>query len=601
MAKRDARRKRKGNARERRAPRELGPPGPELTALDQTAVALGEVVNSAYNFERRRVQPAVRLRKHFAERIGAGLAGREAAEAIEAYMGEVEAEMAARIARHSLFWWMYVSRRLPPDAVDEASLWTVGLYRRVLTLAILKYADAQPRGIEFKVIQVGGSNALVPLTFREPDGMDVFVLEYLASEYAAAAAAYRRVCKGATLSAPHDDYFDTPADEQSQELMTLLDERVSRYGSLTGPYGAAIVEDVDADATEAPLFLLQVMPNLARQDSEPLRRMFKVNFPGPSNFVPGWIDVEGFRRILVLFDAEIAQVTGVGADTIMATLWAMTMQLMGSLRRVPHVAAQVFRTGYMPIRTGEKFEEYVEDLAPWVRYWWENVRDEQITADSALQIARAGLQALTYDDQTRHDISLWDRIPARVVIPAGDAMLVDFTEVGVNLRDLFRAVGFLDGSPANVKAKNFEAEVVRRGREAGLVMWEHDKELIAPDGSKRDVDASFVIGQRLYVIECKAFSQHPRVDRGEYAALMTRGDTLDRYLTQAETLAQFVRDNPTGRNYAVPNVDDIEFCLCTPGVEWIRSRDPAYWLTEDVPRVCALDELLDFLTAEATA
>jgi hypothetical protein len=81
---------------------------------------------------------------------------------------------------------------------------------------------------------------------------------------------------------------------------------------------------------------------------------------------------------------------------------------------------------------------------------------------------------------------------------------------------------------------------------------------------------------------------------------MTRGDTLDRYLTQAETLAQFVRDNPTGRNYAVPNdVDDIEFCLCTPGVEWIRSRDAKHWLTDTVPRACAVDELLELLAGEA--
>jgi hypothetical protein len=46
--------------------------------------------------------------------------------------------------------------------------------------------------------------------------------------------------------------------------------------------------------------------------------------------------------------------------------------------------------------------------------------------------------------------------------------------------------------------------VVHRGRETGLVVWEHDKELIAPDGSKREVDASFVVGQRLYIVECKA-------------------------------------------------------------------------------------------------
>jgi hypothetical protein len=240
---------------------------------------------------------------------------------------------------------------------------------------------------------------------------------------------------------------------------------------------------------------------------------------------------------------------------------------------------------------------YVKDLAPWVRYWWQEVRGDELTAEEALDAARAGLRALTYDT-TRQHISLWDRIPGRVVVPAGDFMLVDFTAFGMNLQDLFRNVGFLDGSPANVKAKNFEAEVVRRGLAAGLTVWEHNKVLIAPDDTKRDVDASFVVGRTLYVVECKAFSQHPRVDRGEFAALMTRGDTLDRYLRQAETLAQFLRDYPAGRNYALPaDINRIEYCLCTPGVEWTRSHEPQYWLTDNMPRVCAVDELLDFLTS----
>jgi hypothetical protein len=180
--------------------------------------------------------------------------------------------------------------------------------------------------------------------------------------------------------------------------------------------------------------------------------------------------------------------------------------------------------------------------------------------------------------------------------PRDPFIIVDCSALGHALVVLFRAVGFLDGDAGNVKARNFEDEVAHRARERGLAKWEVDVELIATDGSKRQIDASFVVGDCLWVVECKALSQNPKIDRGSYMALRNRRESLELCLTQARTLADFVRSNPTGRNYELPpNIDRIEYAVCTPGVEWIWTRDADLWLTETVPRVCTLDELLDLL------
>jgi hypothetical protein len=78
---------------------------------------------------------------------------------------------------------------------------------------------------------------------------------------------------------------------------------------------------------------------------------------------------------------------------------------------------------------------------------------------------------------------------------------------------------------------------------AGLQPWQRGK-LTGPDGSKRDLDTSFVAGDTLFLIESKALSQKERVGRGDYAALQDRRKTLEGYLGQVESLAAFLSENP---------------------------------------------------------
>jgi hypothetical protein len=74
---------------------------------------------------------------------------------------------------------------------------------------------------------------------------------------------------------------------------------------------------------------------------------------------------------------------------------------------------------------------------------------------------------------------------------------------------------------------------------------------------------------------------------------MTRQDQLLEYLEQARTLAAFINDERAGRNYTVPaQVTKIEHLLCTPGPEFVWSRDPTLWLNEEIPRICAPAEVM---------
>ncbi len=109
---------------------------------------------------------------------------------------------------------------------------------------------------------------------------------------------------------------------------------------------------------------------------------------------------------------------------------------------------------------------------------------------------------------------------------------------------MFREVGALDGDRGNEKGKNFHREVLARiNARANVSPWLSARELNTPEGL-RDLDASFVAGSTLYLVECKAFAASARLQRGEYAAVKGRWDTLQDHLDQITTLRELLERYP---------------------------------------------------------
>jgi hypothetical protein len=214
------------------------------------------------------------------------------------------------------------------------------------------------------------------------------------------------------------------------------------------------------------------------------------------------------------------------------------------------------------------------------------------TADVATIVA-----ALTYTADDFAAINLWDKSPYKPIVVDGRYTIWDYAAIPNLLRALAGQVGFLGGEPANHKSAAFEREVNELiAATEGLMPWQTGV-LRADDGRERELDASFVVGDVLYAVECKAFSANPRIDRGDFAALKGRWETLAGYLEQARTLAEFLAANRTGRNYGVPaHATRIEHCVCTPLAENIQSADAGYWFDDETPRICVPQELIEYVT-----
>lgn len=576
---------------------------------DYMSFLLNVLAPTLPNFEERVVAPAETIRQGLVEELGtAGLTGREAAEALERTLEALEDEIKTIASRHSRPFWLHMVRRLDPEPIGESSRWTVTLYRRILDLGVIKHGLAEMQEEEFRSVESGGifGSQRVLRDLEDDDIVDAHRLEFLAFEYNATAAAFRRVGKGATLVPEPDNWFAAPATAEIEELMDLLDRRSERYGDLSSPYGVIADPSPDRLAPDTAMMHLTVpVLNVARVPPDWFKGLSGIEFSRPMSFNFAVLSFQVIRDVLNRFASEITDVAGAEPDVILGTLWALSTKAMLTGRDNPLADAQLVRAGYRPISSsGEKYDEFIDGHSDLFASWWAGVRGETLDQSAALGYLREGLDALTYTEETIGSTSLWDRLPRKAILPAEgeDFFLLDYSAFSAILTGLFREIGLLDGAPANVKAATFEEDVVGRVRDAGMKVWKETSELIAPDGSRREIDLGVVRDDTLFVVECKAFAQNPRVDRGDFAALKGRRETLEKYLGQATTLCEFLENNRRGRNYEVPpEVTRFESILCSPATEFLwELGGEKLWLSAPrrMPRILVPDELVENLTAQ---
>ncbi|HET6507347.1 MAG TPA: hypothetical protein VFG42_11210 [Baekduia sp.] len=557
---------------------------------------MAEIETSLQDRSERIVAPTAPLHSDILERIGTGLEGAEAAAAMRGYLERLEDAMKEIASRHSRMYWLHLTRRLPPEPLGDSRPWTVTLYRRVLTLAVLKHGLPGLEG-DFNVIDASDGRMVVPRKLTDQDVVDARALEYLAYEFNHATSAFRRIGKGAVLRVIDGDLRAIATDDV-QAKMVAYDARVAASGTLSSSHGAAV--DVDTfpepgPSSPMPFAAWGLVSNALREPAEKLVDFARVRFDGPPNHMPAPFVLDHSREVLVRFEDAMRDAIGATPDALLASLFGLCTHMLKGLRNEPRLAHQMFNVGYYGVSVGYHYDGVCKNVADYVIAWWQRFLDETIDHPSALTIVKDAFEALTYSSDDLRDIDLWNRSPFRLILASDDQRVFDFSAIVEMTAGLFEAVGSIPGDPDSVKGSGFEQEISRRAIAAGLTPWKTGRVKLA-DGTEREVDASFVAGTTLWLVECKAIAQTPRIEAGDYAALKSRWERLEKHVRQAQTLAAFVATNRKGTNFEVPAVvENVEYCVCTPAPEWIPSDEPDLWLTPEIPRICTPDELLIIL------
>lgn len=180
--------------------------------------------------------------------------------------------------------------------------------------------------------------------------------------------------------------------------------------------------------------------------------------------------------------------------------------------------------------------------------------------------------------------------PRKLVIPTSlGGVLIDYSA----LAPILFSVAHWLGADWSKKGRIFEDHVIEMLSKSGAKLWECQKELEAHDGSSKEINVSFVIGEMLLVCELKSITRSSAYETGESGALEFRKLKMLEALQESNGKVVFLICNPVGQNYALPDgVTSLVPFVASPFVEYIWSVDPEFWMTDEIPRVCTPKDLV---------
>jgi hypothetical protein len=194
------------------------------------------------------------------------------------------------------------------------------------------------------------------------------------------------------------------------------------------------------------------------------------------------------------------------------------------------------------------------------------------------------LEHLTLRDDRRESLDIGISFNQSMLIPIGtDMWLLDLAWVKEILFGLCWGIEVADG---NFKGAALEELV------AGEVDYLPTYPCKGPDGSKKQIDASFAVDDTLVIVECKARTWSVDFERGKPNAYSHRiNRIIIPAINEVDKKAEWLAKRPVGRNYDISGFRRILPIVVTPFTEFIHSRHSKYWLTHDVPRVLNPSEL----------
>jgi hypothetical protein len=533
----------------------------------------------------------------------------EAAALVSAYLAEVNAHIRAIISKQSMAYWLHVTRRLAPMPIGEDRRPATILHTRdALDAAVQKWAtfapcdrvakstDVDPSAIlrgdlvatnDRQIIEALSAQPQLVLTdFGRIELLEVAKVEKLAYETWRSMAQLRATGKGAELVITGQP-TDPLHEHRSGELDYLLrnyDQRVERHAFDATATGT-VFHNPQQTARKGHILLPRY--NVEGIPFEQLRSAFehwlkmpvttaRLAHPGP-NFIWWPFDLLSYYEAHRPLSDPFRDKHKVSLESVLAVIATLSGRNVGQWAE-PSAFWHSWQRAYEgPV----VLAEYEQELREWMP---SIVRQLEMPFDPAEISVTNAVQFLTLTEGRRTDIGVEYRGPHYVFLPFGaDRVFVDCAHLLARLYHLFHGTTLSD---QNFKGDALEA-FTRRGRS---VLPEG--ELRAEDGTSRQIDAGFGMGDLLVIGECRAKARSMGVERGQPQALTVRQELVEHALDDVDEKAKWLASHPVGRNYDIRGYQRVLPVAITPFREFIPSRDAKYWISPWLPRVLTADELL---------
>jgi hypothetical protein len=532
---------------------------------------------------------------------------------IKALQSRLERELQNLIEGKGIYYWFHLYRRFAPGSnFDCDSLRTIALYREITESAFLKYGAAEC-GAELVQLEEKGKiapasiasglyvEALKDIGLKPPflhlapsvylgefdfsNLVELCQIERLAYEYWKTTACLRRLHKGGVLHVEEEHYFVVNT-ASTEKLIDAYDRRGSPLCDMTTTSGVMMHPEnmLGGGISLCPQYNLERIT----EETCPQHRVFGSSVPESlaANFLWVPVDFDYYYRQHQFCHEQFEQMHGVSLASFVHTLLLVCRQAIANSR---------FRNGIPGVGLMQRAYQYMGSIEDYEKELvWLSTHEGMRLPSSGTQALDARqlssvLQSVTLDIQRRSSINLTTRGPRVLLFPAREnKLVVDYAAI---LPILSTYTHFLTDQVEG-KGHLFEDSLKRRLEARELELWAFRRLLKHADGSSREIDLAFIVGNALIICELKSISRSFAFEIGETQALEFRKNKLVSALDEVDEKVRWLEGRKRGVNYEIPgSVVLLVPIVISPFCEYLWSTDMSLWATEDIPRVCIPSEL----------
>jgi hypothetical protein len=535
-------------------------------------------------------------------------------ELVMSYVNSIEAKLAAILSKNSIAYFLHVYRRLAPYPIgrDKRPM-TISLVRMTLEAAIQKYAlpgmccrigvstELKPEAIlngflvnDERLWSVWGSvlkerSQLVLTDFGARELAEFYMLEKLAFELWKSSAVLRALGKGAPLMVfGSGEYFADDRSNELHELPTRYDARDPFENvSATGTVYSSLEDGHPRGIIMLPAY--NVQHESWERFKDALRRAFHVNLTaeglGGQNCEPNfvWIPFHllSFYNAHEPFAAAFQQTHGLELKSAVAVLAAIGTAIFDEwFLDGAYLIRQWHRAYDGPNRLQDCIGRIREVLPRALSLVPLGIDPNEVEVEAAVRF-------FSWSEANRSQIDLLVAGPHSFFLPVSDGRIfIDYAWIMQRLYRLFHGLTLDD---QNFKGDALEV-LVRNGISVLPI-----KPCKGADGTSKQIDAAFDLGELLLIVECKAKAMSIGWERGDPSAVRERQRFVYDAIRQADDKAIWLSHRPIGLNYDISRFKWVLAVVVTPFREFIWTIEEYYWINGRLPRIMTVDELSDAL------
>ncbi|HEY7533180.1 MAG TPA: hypothetical protein VH681_10425, partial [Nitrospiraceae bacterium] len=375
-----------------------------------------------------------------------------------------------------------------------------------------------------------------------------------------------------------------------------FDSRLSRYGTMSMLAGTFLLSAEIGRSGSGKIFT----PAYNAEQDRTEELLSVMGFPSDHsptpilNFLPMTISIASIVESHLFLSQRFLESRGYSLKLYLLVLaglsWRAVMPerrlvrlLEGDKTAISFALLQVLRRAYAVVDPDPG--SILESVRWYMQNWiGADSVSEPLTDDAIADIIRD----LTLDDDAKQSrISLWTRGPRSVLLRTKDMAIIDTQGIIQLLETLFVGLRHSEQKRGMSFEESVRAELENNGHKL------LQRRFKFPEG-EREVDAVVRIGDTLWLVEAFSMERPLDFEIGKPAVIENRNAAFQEKLEQVASVRTSLEQLPAGE-LPFPWARSIQHCVVSPFVEWICSREPAMWVSREIPRILSIRELTELL------